>query len=272
MKPILGLSVFALLALVVSVDAGAQELSTLSAADIEQGQRIYAARCARCHGLEGFGGEGPALARPYLSYARDDEMLVSVIRDGIPGTAMPAGPWQSDLENRQIAAYVRSLGRTAMAEAPVGDPGRGEALYRGKGACASCHGDHGMGSQFGPDLTSVGLRRNAEFIRQSIVDPGSALPQGLTGLLEYGFREYLPVKVAAQTGSVDVEGHRVNETSFAILVRDRDGQLHSFDKTELGELTKQFGRSLMPGYRDVLSEVELDDLVAYLISLREIIP
>jgi len=37
-------------------------------------------------------------------------------------------------------------------------------------------------------------------------------------------------------------------------------------------LTKQFGQSLMPSYRDLLSDAELDDLVAYLISLRELIP
>ena len=40
----------AVLALFVSFDAGAQELSTLTSADVEHGQRIYRARCARCHG------------------------------------------------------------------------------------------------------------------------------------------------------------------------------------------------------------------------------
>jgi putative heme-binding domain-containing protein len=261
----------AVLALFVSFDAGAQELSTLTSADVEHGQRIYRARCARCHGLQGLGGEGPALARPYLRYARDDETLVSVVQDGIPGTGMPPGGWLSDLEARQVAAYVRTLGRGALAQSPGGDPARGEQLYRRKGACATCHGDNGTGNEFGPALTTVGARRSAEFIRESIVDPASTLPQGLNGLLAFGFREYLPVTAVEPAGS-EVRGHRINETSFAILVRDQSGVLHSFHKTELVELTKQFGQSLMPSYRDLLSDAELNDLVAYLIGLREPIP
>jgi putative heme-binding domain-containing protein len=272
MRPNLPLPVLTLLLLGVPVDAHPQELSTLSAADIAHGERMYRARCARCHGLQGLGGEGPALARPYLSYARDDETLVSVVQDGIPGTGMPPGGWLSDLEARQIAAYVRSLGRLTIAQVLEGDPARGESLYKGKGACATCHGANATGDRFGPDLTSVGARRSAEFIRQSLVDPGSALPQGLTGVLAFGFREYLPVTAVEQPGRSELQGHRVNETSFAILVRDRAGKLHSFHKTELVELTKQFGQSLMPSYRELLSDAELDDLVAYLISLPEMIP
>jgi putative heme-binding domain-containing protein len=272
MRPNLPLPALTLLVLGVPADARPQELSTLSAADIAHGERMYRARCARCHGLQGLGGEGPALARPYLSYARDDETLVSVVQDGIPGTGMPPGGWLSDLEARQIAAYVRSLGRLTIAQVLEGDPARGESLYKGKGACTTCHGANATGDRFGPDLTSVGARRSAEFIRQSLVDPGSALPQGLTGVLAFGFREYLPVTAVEQPGRSELQGHRVNETSFAILVRDRAGKLHSFHKTELVELTKQFGQSLMPSYRELLSDAELDDLVAYLISLPEMIP
>ncbi len=272
MKLIFRLTVLVVSALCVSTGTRAQELSTLTTADVEHGERIYRARCARCHGLQGLGGEGSALARPYLRYARDDETLVSVVQDGIPGTGMPAGGWLSDLEARQVAAYVRTLGRTAMAQSHEGDPTRGERLYRGKGSCAACHGDNGTGNRFGPGLTTVGARRSAEFIRESIVDPASTLPQGLTGLLAFGFREYLPVAAVKQAGRSEVRGHRVNETSFAILVRDQAGELHSFHKTELVELTKQFGQSLMPSYRTLFSDAELNDLVAYLISLREPIP
>ncbi len=260
------------LALVVPVEVLGQELSTLSAADIAFGERLYAARCGRCHGLEGFGGEGPALARPFLNYARDDEMLVSVIRNGIPGTGMPSDWALSGVEARQVAAHVRALGRVAVAESPTGDPARGQSLYRGKGECVACHGPNGTGNQFGPDLTDVSARRNLEFIRESIVDPGAALPLGLNGVMSYGFRGYLPVRAVKQIENQEVNGHRVNESTFTILVRDRDGGLHSFHKTALAELTKQFGRSVMPSYRRRLSDDEVDDLVAYLFSLREIIP
>ena len=42
----------------------------------------------------------------------------------------------------------------------------------------------------------------------------------------------------------------------------------SFWKEDLAALEKQPGRSPMPSYRGRLSDHELDDLVAYLVSLR----
>ncbi len=271
MKSTLLAAIVTALVLAVPVEVIGQELSTLSAADVAFGERLYAARCARCHGIKGFGGEGPALARPFLNYARDDEMLVSVIMNGIRGTGMPAATLITELEARQVAGHVRALGRIVVPESPTGDPTRGEAFYRGKGECAACHGSNGIGNKFGPDLTNVGARRSAEFIRAAIVDPGAALPQGLNGILAFGFREYLPIEAKEPKGNT-VRGHRVNESSFTILVRDADGELHSFQKNELTQLTKQFGRSVMPSYRRRLSDDEVDDLVAYLIRLREVVP
>lgn len=232
---------------------------------------MFRARCARCHGLEGGGGEGPALARPYLNYARDDLTLVTVIQNGIPGTGMPAGGWLSDLEARQIAAYVRTLGRVPVVAPVTGNAVRGEALFRDKGACASCHGLNAVGTEFGPELLTIGARRSAEFIRQSIMDPDAELPRGLSGVMGTTFRNYLPVTARIRPGD-EVLGYRVNESNFVILVRDEGGVLHSFDKTKLAELTKHFGRSLMPSYRDELTTEEVDDLVAYLVGLREVVP
>lgn len=260
--------IVAALAVCSARETPAQDLASLSASDIAHGKRLYEGRCARCHGLQGGGGEGPLLARPYLSYARDDATLVAAIQSGIPNTAM-IGDWSlSDLEARQIAAYVRSLGRIAAAPPPPGDPSRGERLFRDKGACGACHGTNAAGTALGPSLTQIGARRNAEFIRQSIVDPGAALPMG-SGLYPPGFREYLPVEAVQRPGARTVRGYRVNESTFVILVRDESGAVHSFDKSQLDQLVKRFGQSLMPSYHDVFTDREVDDLIAYLITLRE---
>jgi cytochrome c oxidase cbb3-type subunit III len=245
--------------------ARAQALASLSPGDVAHGKALYDGRCARCHGMKGDGGEGPALVRPYLSYAPDDATLVTVIRSGIPNTGM-YGDWTlTDLEARQIAAYVRSLGRVAAAPPPQGDSARGQALFLGKGGCVACHGPRASGTSLGPSLAQVGARRNAQFIRQAIVDPGAALPQG-NPFQPAGFHEYLPVLAVA--GGDTVHGYRVNESTFVILVRDQTGRLHSFDKTRLDDLVKQFGHSLMPSYRAVFTDRELDDLVAFLARLR----
>jgi len=65
-----------------------------------------------------------------------------------------------------------------------------------------------------------------------------------------------------------VRGIRVNEDSFTIQLRDAGNRFHSFRKSELSSLKKEFGESLMPGYASKFTAAELDDLVAYLASLR----
>ena len=62
-------------------------------------------------------------------------------------------------------------------------------------------------------------------------------------------------------------GVRVNEDAFSIQIWDLGGILHSFFKDELSELEKAPGKSPMPSYRGRLEPEELDDLVAYLVSL-----
>jgi len=51
-------------------------------------------------------------------------------------------------------------------------------------------------------------------------------------------------------------------------VRDQAGKFYSLRKADLELLEKQQGKSLMPGFANRLTAPELDDLVAYLASLR----
>ena len=74
------------------------------------------------------------------------------------------------------------------------------------------------------------------------------------------------LSVVERSGS-EVRGIRVNEDSFTIQLRDAQGRLYSFRKTDVANIDKQAGRSLMPSYKDRLNATDTDDLVAYLYSL-----
>jgi len=63
--------------------------------NLVEGERLFRLHCARCHGIEGAGGEGSNLARPVLKYGSDHESMMTIIGDGIPGTGMP-GFWTLD--------------------------------------------------------------------------------------------------------------------------------------------------------------------------------
>jgi len=54
---------------------------------------------------------------------------------------------------------------------------------------------------------------------------------------------------------------------FWVHVRDARG-VHTLQKSELTSLDRQLDASLMPSYASRLSDADLDDLVAYLTTLR----
>lgn len=233
-------------------------------AELTAGEGLFRVHCARCHGMLGEGGEGPSLKRPRLRHAPDDAALFEIISEGIPGTGMP-GTWAaSDAELWNIAGYVRQLGR--LPEEPMpGDPQRGRVIYETTGACATCHISLGQGRGVGPELSGVGLRRNAEYLRRSLTNPDSDFPM-LTSQLTGRINAFLTVRVVAPDG--EYEGLRVSEDEFSIQIRDLAGAIRSFDKASLIRLDKAFGHSLMPGYDTRLSESDVDDLVSYLMSLK----
>jgi len=247
----------ALLAAMAALGANEEEKITLptSQADILQGKKLFLAQCARCHGTTGGGGSGPPLTRVKLPHAPDDSALVKVLSDGIRGTEMPGAGAMSKREILQTAGFVRSLGKITVPPVP-GDAVHGAEIYRGKG-CTGCHSIHGEGGVAGPDLTEIGDARSAGFLRESLLEPEAAVPDG-----------YLLVTVTAASGP-RVSGVRLNEDSFSIQIRDNAGVSHSFWKKDLAKIEKQPGKSAMPSYEGQLSEGELTDLVAYLASLKE---
>jgi cytochrome c oxidase cbb3-type subunit 3 len=244
--------------------AAAQQSGSLSRDELAKGRAHYIASCARCHGVNGGGGEGPPLARAVLPRAPDDETLNRIIVTGIPGTAMGGTRWLSDEERRLVVGYVRSLAPVGGGPAPAGDAERGRALFERSG-CSGCHTVGGFGTARGPDLTSVGVRRGPAYLRESVVDPAAALPRGQTAMPR-DFVDYLMVRVVDRNGN-EVRGMRMNEDSYTIQLKDTRGIVHSFYKPDLRALDKEFDSSLMRSYRDRFSDAELDDLVSYLMTL-----
>lgn len=234
-------------------------LDQLTEGDLVDGERLFRVHCARCHGIDGAGGEGSNLARSRLKYATDDEALINVIDAGISGTGMPAIWTLDDAQKVRVAGYVRTLGRLDTEEMP-GDPVRGAEIYQTSGGCPACHIIAGHGTGIGPELTEIGDQRGLAYLRSSLTEPADAQSQ------TSGYQDYLTVRVRSQYDRV--EGLRINEDAFSIQVRDVSGTIHSFRKQDLVEFEKIFAHSLMPEYGAALAPQDLDDLISYLMSLR----
>ena len=108
----------------------------------------------------------------------------------------------------------------------------------------------------GPELSTIGARRSAHHLRESLLDPNASVPE-----------DFLYVMVTTKKGQ-SFRGTRLHEDTFSILFRDLAGNNHVFQKQDLKEVRKELKKSPMPSYKDKLSEEELTDLVQYLAAQR----
>ena len=241
-----------LLPLPTTVAAQTRPAAAAQPSDTASGQRIFDAQCAWCHGNGGDGGAGPNLHGKLL-HATTLPSIVDIINKGIPGTDMPSFRL-TEREARQAATYVLSLSRSAPRSGP-GNAERGAALYQSSG-CASCHVVEGRGGILGPELTTIGSRRGSVNLRESVVTPASSHPPG-----------YLVVRAVPNSGP-EVRGIRVTEDVFWIHIRDAGGDVHALQKSGLARVDRELEGTLMPSYESRLSPAQLDDVVAYLATLR----
>jgi putative heme-binding domain-containing protein len=220
----------------------------------DAGAQVFKANCSRCHGLKGEGLTGPALTSPRLPRAPNDDALFRLIYFGIAGTEMPSHLGLTEIELKQVGMFVRALAAKTEPAAP-GNPFGGDRIYRGAG-CDKCHTMEGAGGTLGPDLSAVGLRRNAAFVRTALVDPSSFLPEG-----------FVLVRAVAPDGKTTT-GIRISEDAFSIRLRTASGALFGFWKSDLKELRREPGKSPMPSFKETLTGAQIDDVVAYLMTRK----
>lgn len=152
-------------------------------------------------------------------------------------------------------AFVLPLAAQSSPASITGNPAAGKVVFDGKGACGSCHSIGDRGASLGPDLGEIGLARTAKSLRLALTDPDAEI-----------FPEYYTVVLEPKRGPA-IRGLTLNEDDLSIQVRDIDGYPRSFLKTDL-KSTRREQRSLMPSYTSRFSATEIDDLVAYLHTLR----
>ncbi len=269
----------AVLELLISrLDASAEPLVRMSAVEVLGRSRLESADLERVlatargdarvspaallPALErGAGSRGATAIVEYLEAAlragwRPREADLLKVVEKLPADLSERGKRLIDLA-RQGGDALR--GRLAGLEPLLegGDASRGRAVFTGKKtACSTCHRIGADGGQVGPDLTKVGMTRSGRDILESVVVPSSTFAQG-----------YESWTVVTAGGQV-LSGVIARQTPGAIVLRSASGAEAQVPRDAIQTLERQEA-SLMPeGLERAMTQEEMRDLLAYLVSLK----
>jgi len=237
-------------------------------AAIDDGQSIFRNQCAMCHGTDAQGGlKGPSLISGRLTHGVSDSALFRIITQGVPGTPMSASNLAPE-RTWKVISYLQSRASRARSLS-AGNRRAGEQLFFEKAQCSQCHMVRGRGGRLGPDLSRIGAARSVSYLTDKIREPDK-LGRDMTVGLWWELGQplvYQTVTVITKDGR-RITGSLRNEDTFTIQLMDRGEELRSFVKKDLQEVIHERS-SLMPGYGEqTLSQLELQDLLAYLDGLR----
>ena len=226
---------------------------------IRSGMTLYRIRCADCHGLDASGYRGPDLIS-VMAAGATDERLFQIIRQGVPGTDMPAAREfdTPDDDLLMMIAYLRKIGTVAPSETPIGNLENGTRLFTAQ--CSTCHRVAGRGGRIGPDLTRIGASRSRAALTREVRTPS-----------EWISPAFETVTVVTKDGE-RVRGVKKNEDVFSIQVMNTRERIQGYMKSNLQDVIYD-KTSMMPAFgAERLSDGDLRDVLGYLASLREADP
>lgn len=168
------------------------------------GERVYDTYCIGCHGVDGQGeGISADFLNPkprnfvdgdykYFHFSEagplpSDQSLEITIRNGLPGSSMPAFALLTDQEIKDVATYIKNFRDGGWVEpeplqAASGQPAvegeSGEELYVTAG-CNACHKLDAVGAVggVGPSLNDAGSRLSLDELVQSIIEPNAVIAE-----------------------------------------------------------------------------------------------
>ena len=137
----------------------------------------------------------------------------------------------------------------------AGSGTRGQDIYRReKMQCVKCHRIGREGGKIGPNLSTIGVASQPDYIVNSLLEPAKNVKEGYNTLV-----------ILTVDGQV-ATGIPVSRTESELVLRTADNKQLNIRVDNIDE--ESVGTSLMPvGLVDQLSRQELADLTRYLISL-----
>ena len=135
-----------------------------------------------------------------------------------------------------------------------------EIFRRDTTGCSKCHQVRDEGREVGPALTEIGTKLPKEALIESILDPSAGISFGFEGW-----------QLELKSGD-DVSGIKASETPEEVAIRDTNGIVTRYMKSEIASM-RQSRTSIMPaGLQQTINTQEFVDLIEYLASLKKAQP
>jgi putative membrane-bound dehydrogenase-like protein len=152
----------------------------------------------------------------------------------------------------QYEAFTRKQEHFMELGRKGGNVAQGKALAA---MCQTCHTINGQGGQIGPNLSGAGAM-GLEGVVRNIMDPNAAM--------EAAYRVF---RLELISGEV-MDGFFLSEDAKAYVIRQPGGEEIRVPKANV-RAARYLRRSLMPeGLLDALSDQQVADLLAYLMTLK----
>jgi cytochrome c oxidase cbb3-type subunit III len=233
--------------------------STVDPASAESGSKIYASRCAKCHGEDARGTtNAPDLLRSVAVLHDRRQMLYGKELAPILSSGTDHNFKFDEKELHDISQFltasVNGILRSGYNAQPTnllsGDVKAGEAYFNGAGGCSKCHSTSG-------DLAGVGKKYAPAALQQKFLFPG------------YGLFVRRKVQVTVQLPSgKKYTGDLVQIDDFTVTLHEKTGENRSFNRTAKIKVTTEDPYEAHGDLLNHYTDTDIHNLTTYLATLK----
>ena len=250
----------------------------------DRGRALWAMHCIDCHGSQARGSDtGPNIIRTKTvnfdrTAADAGSVLGPFLQAGHPTQSQKPSASFTGEEVAALAHFLRQKVNDTMrgsalftvGDIVVGDARAGEAYFNGEGRCTTCH------TATDRNLAGIATRIPEPVdLQQRMLFPGGGgrgrggrgAGPAAPGTAAAVDRNAITVTIAPASGQ-SLSGTLVEESDFYITIRQADGSLRAVRRTPGMKVTRVNPLQAHIDFLDALSDTQIHDLVAYLVTLK----
>ena len=167
---------------------------------------------------------------------------------------------RQDIKEKAMAFYKKGDDNSNLAPVSTliklnGNAGNGRSIF--SNVCASCHQVNNEGTNFGPDLSEIGVKYAKDGLYENILHPDAGIAFGYDGYL-----------VKTKDGN-QLLGYVTSETKEDLSIKVVGGIVSKINKSDIIS-KKPYKNSLMPaGLLNGMPQQDAVDLIEYLTTLKK---